>query len=401
MRKLPIFLLGAGILGAGAAVGVYFMKNKPKAERRMRVRLTPIVECADLTKGERRIRLELLGQIIPARQVVLQSRVGGEIVGVHTNWIEGGLVAEGEVLVRIDVDDYRIALTQAESELALAESDAQLEKGRKDVALEEWRMLGGSIEAGDEDKALALRVPQEQAAAARVKAAKARVSRAWLDLERTRIKAPFNLAIVQRHANVGDQASVQSKLAAVVDTDRYRVLVSVPVDELKWVLFPADGTAGSSAEVRLPSGGTCPGRVIRRLPDVERNGRMARLLVEIEAPLARDVPLLLNSFVGVHVDGRSVRDAYAIDRTAFRDNSRIWLISAANTLRILPVEPLWTSVGQVVFRADVRAGERLITSDLGVAIDGMELRVAGEGGEKPGRRPGRGGKAGGRSGANE
>lgn len=354
------------------------MKTKPKAARKMRARLTPIVECTPLARSDSRVTLDLLGQVIPARRIVAQSRVSGEIIGVHSNWLEGGRIDAGAVLVRLDPADYQIALTQAESELAQAESDALLERGRQDVAREEWQMLSAGVQTNEEDKTFALRMPQQKAAEARVASAQARVARARLDLERTEIRAPFNAVVIERHANLGDQASVQSKLATLADTDRYHVRVSIPVDELKWVVFPGADTSGSPVDIHLQGGESCSGIVIGRLEDLEPNGRMARLLVEVTAPMDQGVPLLINSFVRARVMGRDVQNAYAIDRSAFRDNSHIWLVTADNTLRILPVVPVWTSLDQVVFRAELAEGERLITSALGVAIDGMDLRVAGE-----------------------
>ncbi len=389
MKRLLLVLLGVVILAAGVSIGVHFVRNKPKAGRKMRARLTPIVECETMTKGEQSVTLELLGQVIPARQVLLQSRVAGELVGVHANWIEGGRVAQGDVMARIDPADYRIAVTQAVAELAQARSDALLEQGRQDVARAEWGMLGDSVQGDDSDETLALRVPQQQAAEARVVSAEAHVVRARLDLERTVIKAPFNLVIMERHANVGDQVSAQSKLASVVDSDCYHVRVSVPVDDLKWIVLPGDGVAGSLAEIVLPSGGSCTGRVIGRQEDLEPNGRMARVLVSVESPLETDVPLLVDSFVSVRITGRCVDEAYAVPRVAFRDNARIWLLTETNTLHVISVDPVWTSQDRVVFRADIADGERLVTSALGVAIDGMELRVAGEGAKGAGRKPGK------------
>ena len=315
------------------------------------------------------------------------------VTELHPDWVEGGRVKENDVLVRIDAADYEIALRQAEAELAQAESDALLEKGRQDVARQEWQMIGEAVEASEEDRALALRVPQQKASEARVASARARVARAQLDLDRTTVRAPFNAVILQRHANLGDQATAQAKLATLADTDSYHVRVSVPVDELKWVRWPTDRANGSSARIHFQDGSACRGHVIGRLEDLETNGRMARLLVEIPEPLTQNAPLLINSFVQVVIEGSSVSDVYVIDRKAYRDGSVIWLITAESTLRILQISPVWSGRDEIVFQAEIGAGERLVNTALGVAIDGMELRVPGEkqredgmNGERPGRR---------------
>ncbi len=378
MKRAFYAFVGLVILAAGISTGTYFMRTKPKAKRKMRARLTPVVECKPLQRGEHRVRLDVLGTVIPARQIVAQSRVSGQIVKLHSEWIEGGRVGKGDILAQIDPADYEIALQQAKAELAQAESDALLEQGRRDVARQEWQMLGDSVEASESDRELALRVPQQKSAEARITAARARVARSQLDLDRTAVRAPFNALILQRHANLGDQATGQARLATLVDTDSYHVRVSVPVDELKWVSWPTETEDGSAAEIHFPDGSTCKGKVVGRLEDLEATGRMARLLVEIPEPFTQNAPVLINSFVRVVLEGNSVGDVYEIDRTAYRDGSVIWLITAENTLRILNISPIRSGRDTIVFRADIAEGERLITTALGAPIDGMELRLPGE-----------------------
>ena len=70
----------------------------------------------------------------------------------------------GEVLVRIDGRDYRLALRQSGASVDKAELDVRLEKARKEVAKAEWEVVDPKQTATDEGRTLALREPQLQAA---------------------------------------------------------------------------------------------------------------------------------------------------------------------------------------------------------------------------------------------
>jgi multidrug resistance efflux pump len=224
-RKQRTVSIALAILALGLIAAVILVKTRPEAERRKPPRMTPVVECELLTKGTQEVVLNLLGTVMPAESIELKAQVSGEIVKVDDNWIEGGILKEGAAAVTLEATDYRIALRQAEADLAQAQSEFELEIGRQDVAKREWKLLGS--DEGDRD--LALRVPQLKAAQARVETARARKEAAELAVSRTGVKVPFNALVVERRMNRGDIASSQASLGTIVSTDVYHVKVSLPV----------------------------------------------------------------------------------------------------------------------------------------------------------------------------
>ncbi|MFC1498988.1 efflux RND transporter periplasmic adaptor subunit [Verrucomicrobiota bacterium] len=360
MNRIKILIAAVAIIALGIGIAVIFYATRPKAERKKPPRMTPVVQAEEIFSSDRNVQLELMGTVIPAQSVELKSRVPGKIVFCHPDWIEGGLLGEGQTIIRLENTDYRIVLEQAQNDLSL-------ELGRQDIAKREWALLDLK-NASDRDRELALREPQ-------LKSAKARVEQAQLNFDRTEIKAPFNAIVTARNMNRGDQATTQSSLGRIVNTDSYHVRISVPVEELKWIDFPENGTAGSEVLIHLPDGTTRQGQVIKLLGDLEEKGRMARCLVEVKDPLNGESQLLLNSFVNVSVKGKPIKNVYCIDRNHFRENSMIWLLTGERRLRKIEIQPLWTDRNNIFFRADIPAGDMLITSSLSVVIDNMELRL--------------------------
>ena len=131
--------------------------------------------------------------VVPAESVTLQPQVGGEIVSVSDDLEPGGLFRSGDELLRIDPRDYELAVLQRESEVAQAQSSLRLEQGQQTIAKREFEILNESMQ--DDDRELVLRKPQLESVRAQLALAKAKLEQAKLDLQRSRIRAPFNAIV--------------------------------------------------------------------------------------------------------------------------------------------------------------------------------------------------------------
>lgn len=108
---------------------------------------------------------------------------------------------------------------------------------------------------------------------------------------------------------------------------------------------------------------------------------MARVLISVRDPLnlaGKDgvKPLLLGSYVSVKIDGGQLTDVYELPRSAFRDNTSIWVLTADGTLDIRPVKPIWRDNDTIVLTSGIAADETIVTSNLSAPMQGMRLRSA-------------------------
>ncbi|MGI9244524.1 MAG: efflux RND transporter periplasmic adaptor subunit, partial [Verrucomicrobiales bacterium] len=120
------------------------------------------------------------------------------------------------------------------------------------------------------------------------------------------------------------------------------------------------------------------GRVVRLLGDLEALGRMARVLIAVDEPLAgsgdaNGLPLLLGSYARVEIEAGELEDVIAIPRTALRDGDRLWAVDASNTLQIHETELRWVDGETLLVNNTLAAGEKLIVSGLRAALPGMEV----------------------------
>lgn len=402
------------ILAAAAYCAQQMMESAPQAKRHTPVRSARLVEVMPATTTQESIVVEAMGTVIAAREVEVRPQVNGVITSVDEALAPGGRLSADTPLLQIDSRDYDLALTQrqcdvdeatarvttAESSLADAEAKLRIEQGNRAVAEREYELLGEEIP--DDQRDLILREPQLASARATVKSAEAslasaeallraaesQLDRAKLDLERTSITVPFNAIVQAKHADVGQYVNSSTTLASLIGTDVYWVRVSIPTRDLRWVEFPdAKGGAGSEVLVHHDAAWgtqmTRLGQVSRLAPDVDPEGRMARLIVTVQDPLALDPknagkpPLLIGTVVRVEIMGADIDNVVAIPRDLVRDGSNVWIMRDDDTLEVRPIEPIYRGRDAVLVRGDVQIGERLVVTDLAAAVDGMALRLGG------------------------
>lgn len=366
-------VVALGVLGARA-----LLADRAQAPEVPREDTGALVQTLVAESVPRTRVLRAAGTVLAAGSVTLQPEVQGRIVERHPALIEGGIVQAGELLVRIDPRDFRLAVADARTALENAETLVEIEAGRAEVARREWERFGE-----DAPTPLALRDPQRRQAELQVRSARQALERAELQLARTRITAPLTGVVQRASAEVGQVVGPQSALATLVAIDTFWVRVPVPADDLPWLAIPgvsAPEDDGGPVRVRLGADER-EGRILRLLGEVDPAGRMARLLVGIDDPLHLErpegerTPLLLGSWVEVELPARAPRDVVVLPREAIRDGDRVFVATADGTLDIRNVRFAWRDPETVAVADGLRAGERVITSRVPAPVPGMRLRV--------------------------
>ncbi len=373
------------ILLLAALVMTAIHLTEPKAQRTSASKRTAML--VEITHGERGTfepEIVVMGTVRPENEITLSPRVSGEIVSVSPSFTPGGFVEEDEVLLQIDPSDYEVVLLQRKSELLQTKADLELELGRQDLALKDYRELEGSISA--EYKSLVLRAPQLDIARSRVDAAGAAVRRAELDLERTRIRAPFAAHIINREANVGSQVSPGESLGELVGIEHYWVEAAVPVSSLRWIDFSEEHESGGSKvlirnRTGWPEGIFREGNIHRLIGELQDQTRLARVLITVADPLSHEPessdlpPLMIGSFVEARIAGKAIRDVIRVNRNYIRQNDTIW-IDENGVLRLRDLEIVFRDDDYAYIRSGLGTGDAVITTNLATVFDGAALRRA-------------------------
>lgn len=377
---LPVLVV---VLGGAVALALFLTRDEAEMAGG-EARVTP-VETVRVSRGDRTVTVHTTGSVRPARRVGLEPQVSGRVDWVSPRLRPGGRFREGEVMARIDDRDYRVAVAQQEAAVLRGEVALQVEQGRKTVAEREWALLD-SIPASDQGRKLALREPQLAEARATLEAARAALEQARLNVERTVIRAPFDLAVESENVDVGQVVRPGVPMAGVVGTRVFWIHVPVPVDELPWLEIPGS-EATVTQNLARESTGRRAGRAVDLLPSVEQGGMMARVLVAVEDPLTgetgqgkvsvdrRPVPLLVGSVVQVSLQGVVADSVYAVPRAVLRRDDTAWLVSDSSTLQVVEVEVVHRGPDSLLLRGDLGESPRFVTSMIATPLEGMALAL--------------------------
>ena len=72
------------------------------------------------------VTVSAMGTVIPAREITLEARVAGEIVAMHPEFTVGGFLEKDSEVLRIDPQDYQLALTLTRAKVKEAESKLKI-----------------------------------------------------------------------------------------------------------------------------------------------------------------------------------------------------------------------------------------------------------------------------------
>ena len=237
---LPIVILAAGI-----GIMRFFIATKPIARQHAPRKMELLVTTIKVMPGDHIVKMSATGVAEPARSADIASQVSGEILEVPPEIFPGSTVEKGQLLARIDPQDYTLLLQQKEAQLMKSEQSLAVERGEQVIARKEYELFDDG--SGDNQTDLILRKPQLKIAESDVRLAKAALDDARLDLERTSIVAPFNAIVREKMKDVGAMVSPSSSVVSLIGTDEYWVRLSLPARDLKWLILPGSETGKGSS----------------------------------------------------------------------------------------------------------------------------------------------------------
>lgn len=372
------------IIGALLVLGLIF-STEPEAERSGASKQTAmLVDVVTVEKGTYHPVISVTGTVRPSKEIMLGARVEGEVVHRSPDFVPGGYVEKGDVILQIDSTDFVNLLKQAKSALQQAESELQRELGLQQAAQREYKLLDDTL--SEANRALVLRQPQLNSVKAQVASARATVNQAHQNLDRTTIRAPFNAYVISQDVNIGSLVSPGQNLGQLVGDDIYWVESAVPLNRLQWLQFENEGE-GSPVEVKSKTawgeGVSRQGHLFRMVGTLDDQTRMARVLVEVEDPLSvkeenkAKPALIIGSFVETNIQGKTLEDVVRVNRNYLRNNETVWVMNA-DTLDIRDVEVLFQDANNAYIKSGLQSGDRVVISNLANVTEGSPLRVNSE-----------------------
>jgi multidrug efflux pump subunit AcrA (membrane-fusion protein) len=403
-HSLPLaFALALLALAAGAACS-----RDGRADAQGKQTRIPIT-AATVAAREVPRSVEVTGTLLPFEEVVLTNDHPGTVEAVRVDL--GDRVEPGQLLLRLDDREARLALAQAEAnhlaaERALARARAAAEAAlatiaRNRAALEEALLnrkrfedlfAEGAVSASQRDTArtqhdmasASVRWAEAQAesdaqgiqtASAAVEQARAGLALARKRLADIEIRSPMKGAVKQRLVSTGDGIREKTPLLVLVTTDPLKLQGTVPER------FAPEVHVGQPVQVTLEAypGRAFRGKVSRVSPSVDPQTRTLGLEALLENADGRLKP---GFFARGHILARTDRAVPFVPEAAlytFVGITKVFAVSG-ETVQERQVETGEHLEGWVEIRRGVKAGEVVATANLAALFDGAAVSVTGAAG---------------------
>jgi RND family efflux transporter MFP subunit len=410
------------VIAAALLIAALLLLLRPRAQRQALEEPGLLVAVAAAKPRRIQMVVETNGNVEARDPLALVAEVPGQVVGLHPGFTEGGRVACGAELIRIDPRTYslevarrRVQLRQAGAELTrLAQEESNLQASiglaRSDVALAKdeltrYQQLNKKqvVAPNTLDKArqrflssrdrlqalqnqLALVNPRRALLEAQTDAARLALQQAELDLERSCIVAPFDGWVLQKTVETGQYVSGGQLLGRIYRAGALDVTVNIQFKELQWLPsdWMVDGAA--EAEIRFHNGAMTlcrSGRVARLKAALEAKTRTLPVVIEISPEVGavgdekhRDrwlSRLRPGMFVTVRIKGRSLENIFVLPRHWLHSNDTVYLFDAGR-LRIRSVGVARRFEDKIYVNEGLAEGELIVSSPVSAARDGMLLR---------------------------
>lgn len=364
------FLLVQGLIAA-----------KPEPEKNDEA-ARPISLYVDEVKSEQvTLSIKTQGEVRPKTEIDLIPQVSGRIVMMSEQFNEGAEFLPDSLLMKIDDADYQLAAVRAEARVAEAQTALEREQATAKIKEEEWR----DGRKDQDPTPFALNLTQVAGAEANLRSAQADLRGARLDLERTEIRIPFHGRVRERNVGIGQFVSAGTRMGRVFSIGTVEVRLPLTDSQLVELNLPMgfmadDLRVAPKVNFKATLGNReyhWQGRIVRVDAAVNNETRLIYATAEVEDPYglgATDgMPMAVGMFVNAEVEGVSAQPAFVMPRLALRNQDKVYVINSENRLEIRTVSVIATSQDRVLVSSGVESGDRVVTSTLPNAVDGMEV----------------------------
>lgn len=337
-----------------------------------------------IEKSQIQLNVKSQGTVQPRTRTMLVSEVSGIVMAVAPQFVVGGTFNKGDVLIKLDSADYKVAKQRADAQLNSAKAQLLSEQARSTQAQKEWEMTGRPLA---EAPVLALRTPFLAEAESRLLQAQAEVRQAELKLKRTIIRAPYAGMVSSKQVDVGQYVTIGARLGETFAIDFAEIrlpMTGKDLLKLGWNTATENQQILNKNKVQLQgmvNGKTATWQavLVRSEGTIEQSSRAQYLVAQVSDPYnikrRNDrMPLLIGSFVQAKVSGKTINDVYSLPRNALRSNSRVATVDSEQRLKLFAVDYLFEDRSNYYINKGLEGQVEIVTSGIGIMVDGMKLK---------------------------
>lgn len=413
---------------------IFKVKSKPAIEHELLSFPIKTVEVIVVQKLPFRSRAMAYGHVEPAVVLKAKAELSGKISYLHPGLKQGGSLAKGTLVLRIEPTTFEFSRDQSEAGLAGSQSslrqvEVEEESTRRSLILAKenlhvgetellrlqtlWqdKLIARTVVDGEEQKVLQLRqqvqdlqgklagyASRKATIMAQIKQSKTQLAQSQDTLGRTEIRLPFDARIGAVNVEEGEFTAVGSLLFEALGTQAVEINAQLATHEFRPMVLGlghqsinlqapqslpmALSKMGLTAELSLvgQTGDLArwPGELLRISESIDPTRDTLGLVVRVNKPYENVIPglrppLLKGMYMAVELLAPP-RDALVLPRKAIHQG-RVYIATPENTLAIRAVNIVHKQGEIVVVDGGVEVGDQVIITDVIPVISGLPLKL--------------------------
>ncbi len=378
-KRLFTILVPLAILAIGVMVAIFLISTRPELAAKPvveRVWTVASVPAASVTvQPERRF----FGRIVAGREIDIRPEVSGSILEIGPNFIEGGVVRQGELLVRLDPFNSEARLREITADLE--GNRAMLERDRERIDLLERdvkrrnRLAGSghSSEKALDDAKLSLSDAKQREIERRNTITRLEVDldRVTRDIEDSRIAAPFDGFLVGVTTGKGKFVNVGDVVAKMIRAESLEARFHVGNQE--FTRFLSDGNYRDVQVKVLWAGQDFDGTLDRIESEVQTASGGVEVFARIDGVDVR-TNLRPGAFVEVRVPGPRYENVTRVPEEAVYGGDTVYRI-ADERLDPRQVRIVARDGKDLLIRGDYDAADSIVTTRFPEIGPGLKVRT--------------------------
>jgi membrane fusion protein (multidrug efflux system) len=310
----------------------------------------PVVEVITVAPETVRDTITLVGQLESENSVELRPEIDGMVESI--DFVEGQSVKKGDVLFSLRDSEQRAHVREAKARAKLAE--------------EVFRRISLLAE-----KEVSARVEFDKASA-ELEVARAEAELREVELEKTKVRAPFDGVVGARLVSPGERVRRSAKLVRVDAIDRLQLVFAVPEIGVPFVRkgMPVRVTVKPFPDVHFD------GEVFFVSPTLDATTRRLTLKAWVPNP---DRKLQPGLFANLEVQLAERENAVVVPDAAIlvdQAGSFVWRIGPDGKAARAPVEIGLRKAARVEIASGLAAGDRVVSAGTQKVTEGSPVVVA-------------------------
>lgn len=406
------------VLAVAVGLSSFLISLKKEPEKKQIISAPPSVKVLAAHPVSRVMTVEAFGTVKPRILVKITVEVPGRIDFIHPAFVEGGRIAKGDVMIRLDQRSYKldrqaaqVSISQAKTDIASFKQD--VENLRKDLILSqsnvalakkeldrvqaltknnfasknmldkaEQQYLQAKIALQNIDNRLSLTDTLMEQKKAALNMAQVNYGKADLAFKKTEVTADFDGFVLEKYTEKGEYLNPGQVIGTLYRQDSLDVDVSIPLEKMKWIeTFFENGKTPTATLVVANfddlGNFSWNARVVRIKARVDEKTRTLPMTLQILNPdrkIKGVFDLKPGTFVKCTIKGETIDNLYVLPRHLVKPGDKLFTV-AQDKLKIKKVEILRKFEDEVYISAGLSPGDRIISSPLPGALEGMELTI--------------------------